>query len=378
MDFDLSEEQRLLKESAARYVQSRCSFTQWQRWRLAGEQPGEQLWPALAEMGWLALPFAAADGGLDGGPVETMLLLETLGRGLVAAPYLQSVVHAGALLRGSRAGPARMARIGAMLDGRCRPAPACDESAARYARDQVEATAEPQGDGWCLRGDKCVVLGGDSAHAFIVSARTPQGLALFWVEAAAPGLSRRSYPLVDGGRGADLRLDAVLVDDDARLCAPGEARGLLTAADGLAMAAIGAEAMGLVDLLLAETVAYTRGRRQFGQPLAGFQVLRHRMVDMFMQAEQLRSLVLLATIRLAEGRDGHAASASATASALSALKVQVGRVGRYVSQQAVQLHGGMGMTDEIVVGHAFKRLLALDAQLGNADHHLRQFAAQRA
>jgi alkylation response protein AidB-like acyl-CoA dehydrogenase len=376
MDFDLSDDQRLLKESAARYVQSRCSFTQWQRWRLAGEQPGEQLWSALAEMGWLALPFTAADGGLDGGPVETMLLLEALGRGLVAAPYLQSVVHAGALLGASRPGPARTARIAALIGGHSRPALACDEAASRYARDLVEATAEPQGDGWCLRGDKCVVLGGDGAQAFIVSACTPQGLALFWVEAAAAGLSRCVYPLVDGGRGADLRLDGVVVDDDARLCAPGEAWGMLKAADGLAIAGIGAEAMGLVDLLLAETVAYTRGRRQFGQPLAGFQVLRHRMVDMFMQAEQLRSLVLLATIRLAEGHGDHAASV--TASALSALKVQVGRVGRFVSQQAVQLHGGMGMTDEIVVGHAFKRLLALDAQLGNADHHLRQFAAQRA
>lgn len=369
MDFELTNEQRLLKDSATRYVRERCSFESWRRWRSAGRQPAEELWSGMADMGWLALPFAAADGGLDGGPLETMLLMEALGHGLVAEPYLQSVVQAGEVLRRSTYGHSRTARIADLIEGRCRLAMACDEVSAPYARDLVRSTAEPAGDGWCLQGGKCVVLGGDAATAFIVSAQTPGGLCLFWVDANSVGLTRHNYPLVDGGRGANLTLFNVYVRDEARLCEPGHAVELLNHASQVGLAALGAEAVGLVDLLLAQTLSYTRARRQFGLALAHFQVLRHRMVDMFMQAEQLRSMVLLATIQLAEGH-------ADVNRVLSGLKVQVGKVGRFVSQQAVQLHGGMGMSDEIVVGHAFKRLLSLDAQLGNVDHHLRQFAAQ--
>jgi alkylation response protein AidB-like acyl-CoA dehydrogenase len=368
VDFDLSDEQRLLRESAARFLKERCSFERWQRWRRAGLQPGCELWPAFAEMGWLALPFGSADGGLDGGPLETLLLVEALGSGLVAEPYQQTVVQAGEVLRGCVPGAARSRRIDALIQGRCRVAMACDERPARYDRSCVQTSAQRAGPGWSLRGSKAVVIGGDAADAFVVSARAPDGLALFWVEAAAPGLRRRDYSLVDGGRGSDLTLEDVRVDDDGRLSAAGRAEELLDRATDAALAALGAEALGLADLLLDQTLQHTRQRRQFGQPLAHFQALRHRMVDMYMQVEQLRSAVILATLRLAERHPD-------SARALSALKVQVGKVGRFVSQQSVQLHGGMGMTDEIVVGHAFKRLLALDAQLGNVDHHLRRFAA---
>lgn len=368
MDFDLSGEQRLLQESAARYVKERCGFEQWQRWRRAGLQPGLELWPAFAEMGWLALPFSAADGGLDGGPLETMLLVQELGRGLVAEPYQHGIVQAGEVLRRSAPGAARSRRIDALVHGRSRVAMACDEQAARYDRSWVQTTAQRVAGGWCLRGSKTVAVGGDCADAFVVSARAPDGLALFWVEATAGGLQRQAYPLVDGGRGADLRLEEVCIADDCRLSAPGRGEELLGRATDVALAALGAEALGLAELLLDRTLQHTRDRRQFGQALAQFQALRHRMVDMYMQVEQLRSAVILATLRLVEEHPD-------SARALSALKVQVGKAGRFISQQAVQLHGGMGMTDEIVVGHAFKRLLALDAQLGNVDHHLRRFAA---
>lgn len=368
MNFDLSEEQRLLQDSAARYVQERCGFEQWQRWRREGHQPGVELWPALAEMGWLALPFDASDGGLDGGPVHTMVLMEALGRGLVAEPYLQTVVMGGEVLKRSPGLACRSKRLAAVQAGRARIALAGAETAARYDRSRVATIAEPAGDGWRLHGVKSVVIGGHDAHSFIVSARTPAGVALFWVDGDAPGLTRRPYALVDGGMGADLTLSGVELDDSARLSAPDGGLDLLEAASAAGLAAMGAEAVGLVDLLLQQTIAYTSQRRQFGQPVARFQALRHRMVDMFMQAEQLRSIVVRATIGLAEGDDD-------LPRALSALKVQVGKVGRFVGQQAVQLHGGMGMTDEIVIGHAFKRLLALDAQLGNVDHHLQRFAA---
>lgn len=368
MDFDLSDEQRLLQESAARYVKERCSFEQWRRWRRAGLQPGRRAWAEFAQMGWLALPFDSADGGMDGGPLETMLLVQALGRGLVAEPYQQTVVQAGEVLRASAPCAARSRRIEALIQGRCQVVMACDELPARYDRSWVQASAQPAGRGWSLCGSKAVVVGGDAADAFVVSARAPDGLALFWVEATAPGLRRRDYPLVDGERGADLTLLDVHVGESERLSATGQAEELLERATDTALAALGAEALGLADLLLDQTLQHTRQRRQFGQALAQFQALRHRMVDMYMQVEQLRSAVILATLRLAEHDPD-------TARVLSALKVQVGKVGRFVSQQAVQLHGGMGMTDEIVVGHAFKRLLALDAQLGNVDHHLRRFAA---
>ncbi|MFM7848691.1 MAG: acyl-CoA dehydrogenase family protein [Rubrivivax sp.] len=368
MDFDLTDEQRLLQDSAARYVQERCSFEQWQQWRREGRQPGVKLWPAMAQMGWLSLPFAADDGGLEGGPVDTMLLMQALGAGLVAEPYLQTVVMGGEVLKHSPAGPARSFRLSEVQAGRCRVALACGEAAARYERSVVQATAQPVGEGWRLTGEKSVVIGGHDAQAFILSARTPDGIALFWVPGDSQGLTRRPYPLVDAGWGADVKLDGVAVDEAARLSPRDGGHAVLEAANARGLAAMGAEAVGLVDLLLKQTIAYTSQRRQFGQAVARFQSLRHRMVDMFMQAEQLRSIVVLATLRLAEGHPD-------LPRALSALKVQLGKVGRFVSQQSVQLHGGMGMTDDIVIGHAFKRLLALDAQLGNVDHHLQRFAA---
>lgn len=195
MDFELSDEQRLLQDSATRYVRERCGFEQWLSWKREGIQPGLALWPAFAEMGWLALPFSAADGGLDGGPLETMLLVEALGRGLVAEPYLQTVVQAGEVLKRSEIGAVRAGRIDALAQGRWRIAMACDERPSRYDRRLVQTTAEPAGDGWRLRGHKSVVQGAAFADAFIVSARTPGGNAVFWVDAKAAGLSRSDYPL---------------------------------------------------------------------------------------------------------------------------------------------------------------------------------------
>lgn len=187
MNFDLSDEQRLLQDSAARYVRERCSFEQWQQWRRDERLPGLELWPAMAQMGWLSLPFAASDGGLDGGPVETMLLMQALGAGLVSEPYLQTVVMAGEVLKRSPVGLARSSRLTALQEGRCRIAMACDEADARYDRSVVRATAQPVGDGWRLKAEKTVVVGGHDAQAFVVSAHTPGGITLFWVQGDARG-----------------------------------------------------------------------------------------------------------------------------------------------------------------------------------------------
>jgi alkylation response protein AidB-like acyl-CoA dehydrogenase len=374
VDFELSDEQSLLKDSAARFVQARCAFAERQRQRAQGTDAALALWPALAEMGWLALPFAGADGGFDGGPIETLLLMEALGPGLAAEPYLQSVVLAGELLRLSPCSDARRWRLSELMAGRCRPVLAHGEAGSRYALDAVQSRAERRAAGWSLSGAKSVVSGGAAADAFIVSARCDgdAALSLFWVAADAPGLQRRAYPTVDGHTAADLHLQEVTLPADALLGEAGQGAALLNAATDRAIAALGAEAVGLMQALLDATKAYCLSRRQFGQPIAAFQAVQHRLVDMFMAVEQTRSLALLAAIRLAESdRDAPRA--------VSALKVQAGKAGRFVGQQAVQLHGGMGMSDEIVIGHWFKRLLAIDAQLGNVDHHLKRFAAlQRA
>ena len=372
MDFDLSEEQQLLKDSAQRFVAERCAFADWQRWRQAGRWPGEVLWPQFAQMGWLALSLSVADGGFDAGPIETGLLMEALGRGLVAEPYLQTAVLAVELLKRSPAGPVRSARLAEIAAGRCRVALAHAEAGSRYALAQVSCQAARVPGGWRLDGRKTVVRDGDTADALIVSARSEAGITLFWLPAEVNGLARQPYSLLDGHHGANITLQAVPLPDSARLCDEGAGLAPLQAAHACALAAMGAEAVGLMDLLLAQTITYTSARRQFGQPLARFQALRHCLVDMFMQVEATRSLKLLVALRLAEGGAGIDAE---TARTLSALKVQIGKAGRFVGQQAVQLHGGMGMTDEIVVGHALKRLMALDAELGNADHHLQLFAA---
>lgn len=371
MDFELEPEQQLLKDAAERFVRERCGFDAWQRERGQGRALGATLWPEFAAMGWLALPFAEADGGFGAGPVATMVLMQALGRGLVAEPYLHGCVLVGELLHRCPAAALRSARIDAVLGGSTRVALAHGEAASRYAPDRIACRAERAGDGWCLSGHKALVAGAEGAGALIVSAMAEEGITLFWIDAETPGVMRRVRGLLDGNRGVEFSLDRVTLEDSARIGAAGDGQSLLQAATARALAAMGAEALGLMDLLLEQTIAYTSARRQFGQPVARFQALRHRMVDMFMMAEQMRSLVLLATMRLAEG-------SSDAPRALSALKVQLGLAGRFISQQAVQLHGAMGMTDEIIIGHAFKRLMVLDASGGNVDHHLRAFALRAA
>jgi alkylation response protein AidB-like acyl-CoA dehydrogenase len=366
VDFDLSDEQRLLKDSARRFVAERCSFDAWRQAQQQGSPSlGDRLWPVFADMGWLQLPFAADDGGLEGGPIDTTLLVQEMGRGLVAAGYVESVVWAGSMLRMGDRGPHRASRLASLMSGERRPAVAHSEPQHRFSLETASTQARRVADGWILEGHKPCVITGDRAQALIVSAHSPQGLSLFWVETDAPGVHRGRIPTVDSVGAADVHLQSVAVGPDSLIGEPGQGAALLKRAADQYLAAMGAEAVGLMDLLLELTVSYTGQRQQFGQPVARFQALRHRMVDMFMEVEKTRSLLMLATIRLAEGHPD-------APRALSALKVQLGKGGRWVSQQAVQLHGGMGMSDEIAVGHAFKRLMVLDAQLGNVDHHLRR------
>ena len=365
MDFEPSDEQRLLADSARRWADERCEFALWQRERQAGRSLADARWPEMAALGWAALALPEADGGFGGGPLECGVVAQVLGAALVAEPFLQNGVIAAALVRALPASAAR-ALLLQQLSGDGRRIALAHTEASMPDDEALAATRAARGaKGWQLDGHKTVVMGAAEAGLIVVSAMTDDGPALFALPPDAPGLALRRYATIDAQFAADLTLQSVPAAVTQHL---GAAEEPLARAREAALVAMGAEAIGLMERLLRETQDYTRTRQQFGQALSSFQVLRHRMVDMFMALEAARSLVLLATMRLAEG-DADAPRA------ISAMKVKIGRAGRFVSQQAVQLHGGMGMTDDLFIGHALKRLMAIDARLGNSDWHLQRMAA---
>jgi hypothetical protein len=374
MDFNLSEDQTLLKDSVLRFVADRYSFEERRRFTALPQGFDAANWATFAELGWLMLPFAEEDGGLGGTPIDLMVLFEAFGRGLVVEPYLPSILLSGGLIAALGNEAQKEHHLQALMEGRLLAATASMEAGGRFNLADVTCTARPDGDGWVLDGAKSLVLNGDSATLLLTSARTggdrrdSDGITLFLLDATAPGLTSRAYPTLDGGRATDITLSGVRVGADAVLGPIGGAYPALSAAVERATLALCAEAVGAMDVLLWSTVEYSRTRVQFDQPIGKFQVIQHRLVDLYIEYEQSRSLLLLAAMRLTEG--GVEGS-----KALSALKVQVGKAGRFIGQQAVQLHGGMGMTDELSIGHYFKRLTAIDALFGNVDHHLKRFAS---
>ena len=371
MNFSLNEEQQMLADSVRRWV--RDGYHGEARRRDKTRRPLDAaLWRQFAELGWLALPFAEDDGGLGGGPVETMVLMEELGRGLVVAPYVPTVVLGGGLLR--RAGTAwRQRHLPALIEGRLQLALALDEYERVFAPENTALTATAEQGGYRLDGRKALVLNGDQAHALLVLARTDgapgdeHGLSLFWLTPDQDGVSLAPHRTVDGHTAAEFTLERVHLPAEALVGEPGGALAPLRATLDEAVLALGAEAVGALSVLLEDTVEYAKTRRQFGVPIGDFQALQHRMADMFMALEQLRSLLLAATLKVAEG---HADARRA----VRALKARLGLDGRHLAQEAIQLHGGMGMTDELAVGHYFKRLTAINGLFGGADAHLAAFA----
>jgi hypothetical protein len=371
MDLSLSEEQLLLQSAVARVVQQRCGAEQ--RRRLRGTPLGfdPALWREFAALGWLGLPFTEADGGLGGSAIDLMVLMEQLGRGLVAEPYLPTVVICGELLARTDA-----ARLPALIAGDTQWAFAFAEASGGYDLGDVRVAARTEGGGFVLEGRKLAVLNGHAADYLVVSARTAggardrHGISLFAIDALAPGVEREPLALVDGTRGAHIRFSAVRLGADALLGPLHGALPLIEDTVAHAIVAMGAEALGAMEALLEQTVAYSKTRVQFGQPIGSFQALQHRMADMYLQCQAMRSLVVNAAIARAEGR-------ADAARAAAALKVKLGEAGRFVSQQAVQLHGGIGMTDELAVGHYFKRLMLLNTLFGDAEHHLRRYLAMQ-
>jgi alkylation response protein AidB-like acyl-CoA dehydrogenase len=372
MNFDLSEDDAALQDSVARWVQQRYPLAA--RRERAARSPGFSAanWREMAQLGWLALPFDEAHGGLGGGPLATALMLEQLGKGLVLEPYLPNLLLFGRLLQ--RAAAPHPTLLQPLIEGRLQGALAWQERHSRHELSDVQATLRPGGAGFVLDGEKVLVANGAAAEQLVVSARSAggrfdtAGLSLVRIDATAPGVERTPMQLMDGQWVAHLRFRNVLVASEQLLGAPGEGFAPLRQTVNEAMLALCAEGLGVMQLLQATTLEYVKTRKQFGVTIGSFQALQHRLVDMFTALEQTRALLVRAVCSAEEG------SADALRDLL-ALKVMVGKAGRLIGGEAVQMHGGMGMTDELVVGHGMKRLMVIDSSFGHAEVQRARFAA---
>jgi pimeloyl-CoA dehydrogenase small subunit len=374
MDFDFTEEQRLLDETVRRLVKDEYDIVKRKSYMTEPTGFSRRLWERYAEIGLLGLPFAEAEGGFGGSAVETMIVMESFGRGLVVEPYLATVVLGGGLIALGGSAAQRAALLPQVAAGTLLLAFAHGERQSRYTLSDVETAAKREGSGFVLTGHKGVVLHGDSAQTLIVSARTAgasrerKGITLFLVDAKSKGVGIRGYPTVDGLRAAEVSLDGVRVAPEAVLGTPEDAYVVIERVIDRAIAGLCAEAVGIIETLNTTTLDYLKTRKQFGVPIGSFQALQHRMADMVIEQEQAKSMAVLAALSagLADDRERRRV--------ISAAKVQIGKSGRFVGQQAIQLHGGIGMTDELGAGHYFKRLTMIDQTFGDSDHHLDRFA----
>ena len=374
MDFDLTEEQRLLKESLDRLLADHYAFEQRKGYGQSPEGWSRALWAQYAELGLLGLPFAEEYGGSAGGTVETMIAMEGFGRALALEPFLATVVLGGGFLR--RGGNAEQcaALVPRIVDGSLTLAFAQTERHSRYDLADISTRAVRDGAGWVLDGEKGVVLHGDTADKLIITARVGggrrdrDGVGIFIVDGNAAGVSRRGYPTQDGLRAAEITLAGTRVGPESVLGEPGAGLPLVERVVDETIAALCAEAVGAMAAMHELTVDYLKTRRQFGREIGSFQILQHRAVDMLIALEQARSMAMFATMMAAEE------DAAERRNALAAAKVQIGRSGRLIGQQAIQLHGGIGMTMEYKVGHYFKRVTMIDTMFGDADHYLRELA----
>ncbi|HTF75002.1 MAG TPA: pimeloyl-CoA dehydrogenase small subunit [Bradyrhizobium sp.] len=372
MDFDLSEEQRLLKESVDGLLSSSYDFDA--RKKYAAEKGGwsKSAWSKLAEQGLLGLPFSEDDGGFGAGPIETMIVMEALGKALVLEPYLATVVIGGGFLRRGGSAEQKAKYIPGIIDGSKTFGFAQLEKNSRYDLQDVSATAKKKGAGWVIDGEKFVVLNGETADTLIVSARTKGGqrdaggIGVFLVPGDAKGIAKKGYPTQDGLHAADITFTGVEVGADAAIGDPENALPLIERVVDDARIAMCAEAVGAMDESLKSTVEYLKTRTQFGVPIGSFQTLQHRAADMFVAVEQARSMSMFATM----ASDFEDAKERATA--VAAAKVQIGKSLKFVGQQSIQLHGGIGMTMEAKIGHYFKRLTMIENTFGDTDYHLRR------
>jgi pimeloyl-CoA dehydrogenase small subunit len=376
MDFDLSEEQRLLRDSVERLLADHYGFDKRRSYLAEPQGWSRGLWAQYAELGLLGLPFAEDYGGFGGGPIEVMLVMEALGRVLALEPYLATVVLGGTALRLAGNEEQKSAILPQIADGGMILAFAHGERQARYDLTDVLTTAKPKGGAWVLDGAKSVVLHGDGAQRLMVSARTagerddPDGITLFIVDAAANGVARRAYPMRDGTRAAEISLSGVEVGEENVLGEIGAGFPVIERVVEAGIAATAAEAVGAMEAMQAMTLEYMKTRTQFGRPIGQNQVLQHRATEMLMELERGRSMAMLAAMMVEEPDPAERARNIAMA------KVGVGQASKFVSQNAIQLHGGIGMTEEYAVGHYFRRCMVIEHTFGDTAHHLSRLAEQ--
>lgn len=374
MDFNFTEEQIMIRDSLARLIREKYDFDT--RRSAINSELGRDpaLWAQFAELGLLMAPFSEEDGGLGGNAIDAMVVMEEFGKGLVTEPFIPSVVCGGGFLRAAGTPAQKENHLAGIMSGEQIFTFAYAEPRGRYNLADLETVAKAESGTYIVNGHKAVVIGAPWATHFVVTARTSgtqrdaKGVSIFIVEKNAKGVSTRDYPTVDGRRASEVYFENVSVPAEHVI---GEIDHGLPLAEQIAdeaTAALCAEACGVMGVAHAMTVEYSRQRKQFGTPIGKFQVLQHRMVDMFMEHQQAISMTYMATLKLGE-------DARTRKMAVSAAKVKIGQGGRFVGQEAIQIHGGMGMTDELAVGHYFKRLTMIDAELGNVDHHMKRYTA---
>ncbi|MBY0564423.1 MAG: acyl-CoA dehydrogenase family protein [Hyphomonadaceae bacterium] len=373
MNFDYTDEQNMLRDSIAKWAAGQYDFDK-RRAALASEDGWKANWATFAELGLLAAPLPEAYGGLGGGAIDVSVVAEEFGKALVVEPYVPTVVIAAGALAHAGNEAQRQEHLNAIAAGERVVAFAQAEPKSRWSLNDVSTSARKDGAGYVLNGQKAVALGAPQADHLLVTARTAggqrdaKGVSLFLVPKAAKGVSTRDYPTMDGSRGAEIYLESVSVGAEHLIGAVDNALPLIERLVDEAKAAYCHEAVGAMRMMCSLTQEYAKTRKQFGRAIAEFQVLQHRMVDMFMAAEESYSMALRATIKLGE-------SDAERAKAVSAAKVSIGKAARFVGQAAVQTHGGMGVTDEMRVGHYFKRVTMLDSTFGNVDFHLKRYMA---
>ncbi|GAA4042744.1 acyl-CoA dehydrogenase family protein [Parerythrobacter jejuensis] len=374
MDFNFTDEQTMVRDSLTRMV--RENYDTDTRRAAIGSDSGwrPEVWAQLAELGLLGMPFSEEDGGFGGGAVDSMIVMEEFGKGLVVEPFVPTVVCAGGFLKHAGTAAQKEEHIGGIVDGSRIFAFAYAEPRGRFDYADLETTAKKDGGGYVLNGHKAVVIGAPWATHLVVTARTSggqrdsDGISVFVVDKSSAGVVTRDYPTVDGRRASEVYFENVAVPAEALIGEEGKALPLIEVVTDEAIAAQCAEVCGAMKVAHAMTVDYSRQRKQFGVPIGSFQVLQHRMVDMYTEYEQSVSMTYLATLKLGE-------SEVERKLAVSAAKVRIGQAAHHIGQEAIQIHGGMGMTDELAIGHYFKRLTVFDAEFGNVDHHMKRHVA---
>ncbi len=372
MNFELSEEQKMIQQSVERFVQENYDLPK--RVEISSKDPGysKEYWGSMAELGWLGLPFEEKDGGFGGNQIDTLVIMEQFGKGLVLEPFIANVVLGGGAIQIGGSEELKKEMLPGLIEGSKQMTLAYAEQQSRFDLEDVATSARQEGDKFIINGQKSMVLNAESADHIVVVTRTSggqvdeEGITLFLVDSNAKGLELQNFPTVDGLRASEITFDNVEVSSERMIGELGKGFDILRVVSNNAILAVCAEAVGAMEILYKDTVEYTQQREQFDHPLSDFQVLQHRMVDMFMEYEQCKSLLFRATMETIQ--DPVLAQRT-----IHALKHLIGKSGIFVGENAVQLHGGMGVTEELRIGHFFKRLLVIDSQFGNADFHLDKF-----